>query len=66
MSSRKTDNEATFLSELADINGVSCATTSDGHVLVFTERTLENLLERCKTSGKGKIVVFVKTEAKLN
>lgn len=56
--STKSEDCADFLNELAERNGVACSTVSDGHVLVFTEKALESLLERARENGK--VVVFVK------
>lgn len=51
---------ADFLNELAEKNGVACATVDDGHVLIFKTETLERLLESSRKSGK--VVVFVKRQ----
>jgi hypothetical protein len=50
---------ADFLMELADKTGVACSTVKDGHVLIFTKKHLEGLLEKINESGQDKCVVFV-------
>lgn len=54
----KTENEGEYLSELADLNGVSCATVKDGHVLVFKRSKLEQILR--DIGDKEKVVIFIK------
>jgi len=51
-------SEAEFMIELATRNGVSCATTSDGHVLIFKVTALEELIKQA--NGKELVTVFIK------
>jgi hypothetical protein len=45
---------------LADKTGVAVSSVKDGHVLVFTKKHLEGILEAITASGQDKCVVFVK------
>jgi len=58
-SDKKTDG-VEFLLELAKHQGVVCSTTKDGHVLIFSKQSLQQLLLQCEQSGQDKVVVFVK------
>ena len=61
--STKAEDGAEFLMELADKTGVAVSSVKDGHVLVFTKRHLEGILEAINASGQDKCVVFVKSPA---
>lgn len=54
----KTENGAEFLMEQAKANGVACSTVKDGHVLVFSEQKLRDMLAAAE--GKGFVICFVK------
>lgn len=43
-----------------DSQGVGCIRVKDGQVFLFSERTLQNLLEQAKASPEKKALVFVK------
>lgn len=59
MSDNEADDKAIdFLMESAEKLGVSCATTKDGHVLVFKKDFLKNLLE--KNIDRDTIAIFIK------
>lgn len=45
---------------LADKTGVAVTSVKDGHVLVFTKKHLEGILEVMAKSDQDKCVVFVK------
>jgi hypothetical protein len=56
--SKDKDSTADFMLELATKNGVSCATTKDGHVMIFKVTALKEIL---KQAGDNEIVtVFIK------
>lgn len=55
------EETAEFITELADKNGVACATVKDGHVLLFKRKTLRELIE--KFPDKETIAIFVKRAA---
>jgi hypothetical protein len=60
--STKTDNPSEYLLEQARTTGVACATTKDGHVIVFKKEQLEALLARINNSGHDIGVIFVKRQ----
>lgn len=60
-------NPAEYLMEMAKHQGgVACATTKDGHVLVFSRQSLVNLLAQCDERQSDKVVVFVKRQDMAN
>lgn len=60
--STKTDDPAEYLLEQAEQTGMACATTKDGHVLVFKKSQLEALLQKINESGRDIGVIFVKRQ----
>lgn len=58
----KTDDPAEYLIEAANREGIACASVSDGHVLIFTKKHLENVLATMAQSGQEKCIVFVKRQ----
>jgi hypothetical protein len=49
-----------FLMKTAETQGVTVASVSDGHVMVFTRAHLEMFLAQIEKSGQDKLVVFIK------
>lgn len=60
--STKTDDPTEYLLEQAEKTGLACATTKDGHVLIFKKLQLELLLRKINESGRDIGVVFVKRQ----
>ncbi len=59
----KTDDGVEYLKALADVQGVACASVTDGHVLIFKKWKLEEILKAI--GEKDQAVVFVqRPEAK--
>jgi len=54
-------NIAEFLLELSKHQGgISCATVSDGHILVMSKAAVERLLDAASGSEREHVVVFIK------
>jgi len=51
-------DEADFLSELCQRQGVSVATVKDGHVLMFKRSYLQEIID--KNSDQENLVIFIK------
>lgn len=51
---------ADHLVALARAQGVACSTVKDGHVIVFTRKILESLIQKVDESGKDTCLVFIK------
>ena len=57
MNDKEDDQDVEYLLEMCELEGVSAATVSDGHILVFKRRKLQELLDK----NDGDIVtIFVK------
>lgn len=56
MSQNTEESAAEFLLELATKNGVSCATTKEGHVLIFKVTALKEIL---KQAGSNEMVTVL-------
>lgn len=54
--SQNTEDAADFMLKLATKNGVSCATTRDGHVLIFKVTALREIL---KQAGNNEMVTVL-------
>lgn len=60
--STKTDDPIEYLVEQAERTGIACATTKDGHVLIFKKSQLEALLQKINESGRDVGVIHVKRQ----
>ena len=60
--STKTDDPADYLIEQARQTGMACATTKDGHILIFRKDQLTQLLQKIEESGRDVGLVFIKRQ----
>lgn len=56
----KTDDPGEYLVEEARQTGIACATTKDGHILVFRKDQLVSLLQKIEESGRDVGLIFIK------
>lgn len=56
----KSNNSTDFLLDLLEAQGVAASSVSDGHILLFKRKFLQDLLD--KNSDKEKIIIFVKRQ----
>jgi hypothetical protein len=56
----KTNNPIDFLLEMLETQGVAASSVTDGHILLFKKKFLQDLLDQ--NAGKEKIIIFVKQQ----
>lgn len=54
----KTNDPLEYFKDLVDMQGCAASTVKDGHVLMFTRKFLQEILD--KNPGQEKIILFVK------
>lgn len=58
MSNKEQKDAVEYFSKLCDVQGASCLTVEDGHILMFKRSFLQELID--KNPDKEKVVIYLK------